>query len=166
MISAAQVLDDAFERIGDAVIAVVDGLTTEQLSHRPAADANSIGWLVWHLLRVQDDHVADAAGTEQVWVSDEWHQRFDLPFEPSATGYGQTPDEVASVVTTADLLEGYARAVTVATRGWVVGLTDHDLDRVVDDAWDPPVTLGVRLVSVVEDDLKHVGQAEYLKGLL
>ena len=28
------------------------------------------------------------------------------------------------------------------------------------------MTLGVRLVSVIGDDLQHVGQAAYVKGLL
>jgi hypothetical protein len=41
-----------------------------------------------------------------------------------------------------------------------------DLARTVDDRWDPPVTLGVRLVSIADDSLQHVGQAAYLRGLL
>ncbi len=45
-------------------------------------------------------------------------------------------------------------------------LTPDDLDRVVDRRWDPPVTLGVRLVSVADDCLQHAGQAAYLRGLL
>jgi hypothetical protein len=44
-------------------------------------------------------------------------------------------------------------------------VTPADLDRVVDKRWDPPVTLGVRLVSVVDDDAQHVGQAAYVRGL-
>ena len=95
----------------------------------------------------------------------EWHDRFDLPFDLEATGYGQSTDEVAAVTTTSELLAGYAEAVTPATRAWLADVTDADLDRVVDDSWDPPVTLGARLVSVVEDDLLHLGQAQYLRGL-
>jgi hypothetical protein len=163
---ATQLLDDAFGRIGEGVVSVVDGLSPDDLALRVAPDANPIGWLVWHLLRVQDDHVADAAGTEQVWTADGWADRFDLPFDPTATGYGQSADEVGSLTTTSELLVGYAEAVTVATRAWLTDLADDDLDRVVDDSWDPPVTLGVRLVSVIGDDLKHLGQAEYLAGLL
>jgi hypothetical protein len=163
--SAAEVLVDAFERIGDDVVDLVDGMTPADLVRRVAPGANTVAWLVWHLLRVQDDHVADAAGTEQVWFAGGWHDRFDLPFEPGATGYGQTPDEVSAVHTTSELLAGYAREVSAATRTFVSGLTDGDLDRVVDDSWDPPVTLAARLVSVIGDDLKHLGQAEYAKGL-
>jgi uncharacterized damage-inducible protein DinB len=163
---AARLLADAFTRIGDDAASVVDGLSPEQLARRVSPGANPIGWLVWHLLRVQDDHVADVAGTEQVWTADGWRDRFDLPYEAAATGYGQSADEVAALETTSELLAGYAAAVTAATQSWLTGLEDDDLDRVVDDAWDPPVTLGVRLVSVLGDDLKHLGQAEYVAGLL
>jgi uncharacterized damage-inducible protein DinB len=163
--TAADVLGDAFGRIGDGVVHLVDGMTPADLVRRIAPGANTVAWLVWHLLRVQDDHVADAAGTEQVWFSGGWHERFDLPFEPGATGYGQTPDEVSAVHTTSELLAGYAREVTAATQAFVQTLTDDDLDRIVDEGWDPPVTLGTRLVSVIGDDLKHLGQAEYAAGL-
>jgi hypothetical protein len=129
--------------------------------------ANSIGWLVWHLTRVQDDHVAELAGLEQAWTADGWYDRFALPFDSSATGYGQRPEQAAAVrVPSAGLLIDYHRAVFSRTRRYVAGLTGPDLARVVDESWDPPVTVGVRLVSVLSDDLQHAGQAAYLTGLL
>jgi hypothetical protein len=67
---------------------------------------------------------------------------------------------------TADLLLGYYNAVHDATLAYLSTVTAADLDRVVDTRWDPPVTLGVRLVSVVADDLQHAGQAEYIRGLV
>jgi uncharacterized damage-inducible protein DinB len=163
--TAAEVISDTFARIGEDVLTVLDGLSADDLGRRIAPGANTIGWLVWHLLRVQDDHVADAAGTEQVWTADGWQERFDLPFDPGATGYGQSRDDVASVRASSELLAGYAQAVTAATLTFVAGLTDDELGRVVDDGWDPPVTVAARLVSVIGDDLKHLGQAEYVKGL-
>jgi uncharacterized damage-inducible protein DinB len=164
--NVADLLADGFERIREEVHAAVEGLTPEQLSWRPGTGANSIAWLVWHLTRVQDDHVADAAGTEQVWVADGWSGRFELPFGDAETGYGQSPEDVAAVqVKSTDILSGYHDAVCARSKEYVAGLSGKDLDRVVDDAWDPPVTLGVRLVSVLSDDLQHVGQAAYLRGL-
>ncbi len=166
MSTATDVLATAFDNIADAVASAVDGLTPQQLAHRPAAEANSIAWLVWHLTRVQDDHVAEVAGREQVW-SGGWADRFGLPFAPAETGYGMSSDEVARVRdVTAEQLVGYHRDVAAATRDFLAGLSAEDLDRVVDRSWDPPVTLGVRLVSVVTDDLMHAGQASYLRGLL
>ncbi len=163
----AELLIDSFTRIREGVHAAVDGLGPDQLAHQPAEGANSIGWLVWHLVRVQDDHVADVAGLDQVWTSGPWHEDFGLPFDPSETGYGATPDQVAQVRgLSADQLTGYLDAVHARTVRWVQGLDPQDLDRVVDTRWDPPVTLGARLVSVVNDDQQHVGQAAYVRGLL
>jgi hypothetical protein len=165
--AGAGILVDAFGRIRDVVHEVLDGLTPEQAAYRLDDRANSIAWLVWHLTRIQDDHLAGVAGTGQVWTADGWQQRFRLPFPPSATGYGHRSDDVAKVrVPSVDLLGGYHDAVYARTVDYVAGLTDGDFARVVDDSWDPPVTLGVRLVSVVSDDLQHAGQAAFIRGLL
>jgi hypothetical protein len=165
--TSADLLVDAFGRIREEMHRVVDGLTAEQLAFRADPGANSIAWLVWHLTRIQDDHVADAAGTEQVWTSGGWVERFGLPLDPLATGYGHRSREVAAVrVESGDLLVGYYDAVHQQTIRYVRDLTDADLDRVVDEAWDPPVTLGVRLVSVIGDDLQHAGQAAFVRGLV
>jgi uncharacterized damage-inducible protein DinB len=164
--TSADVLIDAFGRIREVVHQVVDGLTPEQLQFRVDSRANSIAWLVWHLTRIQDDHVADVAKTEQVWTSEGWMERFALPFGPHATGYGHRTADVAVVrVESGDLLVGYYDAVHEQTVRYLEGLTDADLDRVVDESWDPPVTLGVRLVSVISDDLQHAGQAAFVRGV-
>ena len=164
--NSAQVLRDAFERVEGEVHAVLDDVNSEHLTARIGPDANSICWLVWHLTRIQDDHVADVAGTEQVYTASGFTARFALPFDDDATGYGHSSAEVAAVRAEAALLGEYFDAVHAATMKFVDGLTDADLDRVVDTRWDPPVTLGVRLVSVIADDLQHVGQAAYARGVL
>jgi uncharacterized damage-inducible protein DinB len=163
--ASATLLLDGFDRVSESVHAAVEGLSDDQLTFRAGPDANTIAWLVWHLTRIQDDHVAAAAGTDQQWTAAGWAGRFALPFDDKATGYGQSSDEVAAVRASADQLAGYHEAVHEATARFVEGLSDADLDRVVDSRWDPPVTLGVRLVSVITDDLQHVGQAAYVRGL-
>ena len=164
--TSADLLTDAFARIREEVHNAVDGLSKEQLAFRVNEDANSIAWLVWHLTRIQDDHVADVAGAEQVWTSRGWAERFALPFGRLATGYEHVSSEVAVVQASAELLTGYHDAVFEETSRYVRTLTDADLPRVVDESWDPPVTLAVRLVSVIADDLEHVGQAAFIRGLL
>jgi uncharacterized damage-inducible protein DinB len=159
-------LADMFDRIQEEVHAAVDGLDAADLAWRPDPGANSIAWLVWHLTRVQDDHVAEVAGRPQAWTEDGWYDRFDLPFGPADHGYGQSSEQVEAVrVESPKLLTGYHDAVHDRTVAYVGSLSDDDLDRVVDTNWDPPVTLGVRLVSVIADDLQHVGQAAYVAGL-
>ncbi|NDU77221.1 DUF664 domain-containing protein [Actinomadura sp. DSM 109109] len=164
--TSAELLTDAFDRIREVVHGAVGGLGGAELAHRPAEGANSIAWLVWHLTRIQDDHVAGVAGTEQVWTRDGWADRFGLPFDAADTGYGHAPDDVAAVRAEAADLLGYHDAVHDRTVRYVSALTDADLPRIVDRAWDPPVTLAVRLISVVSDDLQHAGQAAYVRGLL
>ena len=164
--TTADLLDDAFGRIREVAHQAVDGLSPDQLSRRPAAEANSIAWLIWHLTRITDDHVAGAAGAEQAWTAKGWAARFGLPFDVADTGYGHDSSQVGAVrVASGELLTGYFDAVFEQTVRYVTGLTDTDLDRIVDDRWDPPVTLGVRLVSVLADDLQHAGQAAYVRGL-
>jgi hypothetical protein len=162
---SAGVLLDAFGRIGDEVHAVLDDISPSQLTFQPADSANTVAWLIWHLTRIQDDHVAAAAGTEQVWLAGGWADRFALPFPVSATGYGQRSQDVIAVRAEVSSLRGYFDDVHLVTIGFVGALTDADLARIVDERWDPPVSLGVRLVSVVADDLQHVGQAAYVRGL-
>jgi hypothetical protein len=164
--NVADVLTDGFDRIREVVHEAADGLTAKQLAWQVQDGANSIAWLIWHLTRVQDDHIADVAGTEQVWTSGGWSDRFGLPFDDSATGYGHSAEEVAQVrVKSAKLLTDYYDAVHESSVKYLSGLSGSDLDVVIDEAWNPPVTLGVRLISVLSDDLQHAGQAAYLRGL-
>lgn len=165
--NSIEVLADAFGRVRETVHDVVDGLNAQQLGFRVDEDANSIAWLVWHLTRVQDDHIAGVAGTEQLWTARGWAERFDLPFPPASIGYGHDTDDVAAVrVDSPEPLIGYYDAVHEGTLGYLQGLSDTDLDRVVDTSWTPHVTLGVRLASVVNDDLQHAGQAAFIRGVV
>ena len=163
--SVSDLLVDGFGRVQEVVHQVLDGLTVEDLCFRADRQANSIGWLIWHLSRVQDDHIADAAGMDQVWLEG-WQQRAALPFAETEIGYGQDPAEVSKVRLPADFLSGYHDATHAQTISFVSGLRDADLAAVVDSRWDPPVTLGVRLISVISDDLQHAGQAAFIRGFV
>jgi uncharacterized damage-inducible protein DinB len=165
-VTTTDILLDAFERIRDEVHPAVSGLSEEELTYRPGGDSNSIAWLVWHLTRIQDDHISVVDGKEQVWTANGWVQRFALPLDPSDTGYGHGPEDVAAVVADADSLVDYYEDVHQKTLAFVSSLTDEDLARVIDDSWDPPVTMSIRLVSIIADDLQHVGQAAYVRGVL
>ncbi|MEU9311831.1 DUF664 domain-containing protein [Streptomyces sp. NPDC048256] len=164
---AKDILIDGYQRIREEVHAAVEGLDPDDLNARPAAGTNSIAWLVWHLTRVQDDHLADAFGLDQVWLAQDWEKRFGLDLPRQDTGYGHSDAKVEKVrVSDGGLLTGYYDAVHAQSLAALRALTAADLERVVDERWDPPVTLGVRLVSVLSDDLQHVGQAAYVRGLL
>jgi hypothetical protein len=163
--SVSELLVDGFGRIREVVHEVLGGLSVEDLTFRADQQANSIGWLIWHLTRVQDEQVAAAAGLDEVWPEG-WLQRAGLPFAPTEDGYGQDPRLVAEVRLPAEFLAGYHDATYAQTISFLGGLRDADLSRIVDRVWDPPVTLGVRLVSTLSDDLQHAGQAAFVRGLV
>ena len=163
----SDLLLEIYGRIPPLAEAAVGGLDADQLTWAPSPEANSIGWLVWHLTRVQDHHVAELLASDQLWVSGPWAKRCGLEPDPTNTGYGHHPDEVHSVrPENAGVLLDYLAAVDARTTVMLEGLSAADLDRVVDRRWVPPVTMGVRLVSIADDCLQHVGQAAYVRGLL
>lgn len=162
-----ELLTDAFTRIPRLVHASVEGLEPSQLRERLDPDANPVGWLVWHLTRVEDHHVSEIAGRPQAWVAEGWAERFGRPADPSDVGYGHTSEQVAGFDPIgADLLVEYHDRVAARTFEWLRDDDGADLDRVIDVRWDPPVTVGVRLVSVIGDCLQHVGQAAFVRGIL
>jgi uncharacterized damage-inducible protein DinB len=164
---ARDVLIEGLGRLPELVHTAVQGLTPEQLRKQPAGRGNSIAWLVWHLARVQDSHVAELLDEEQIYLTGDWAPLFGLKADPSDTGYGHSAEQVAAVAPAdAEVLFGYYGSVHGRTLRYLQGLSGEDLDRVVDENWDPPVTLGVRLVSVIDDDVQHAGQAAYVRGLL
>lgn len=160
---ARDLLIDSFTRVREMVVELTDDLTEEAATYRPGPQANSISWLLWHLTRIQDDHVAALARVEQAWPT--WRERFGLPFSDWDTGYGHTGEEVAAVRTTGDLLAAYHADVHALTMRYLESITADELTRVVDTQWDPPVTASVRLVSVLGDVYQHLGQAAYVDGL-
>ena len=162
---SSELLSEAYGRISAVVHSALDGASLEVLTYRVDPGANTMAWLIWHLTRVQDGHIAELVGEEQVWTVQGWVDRFGLPFEPEATGYRQSAGDVAAVRVEADLLAGYYDAVHTRTIEYLHTLTEADFARIVDTSWDPPVTLAARLVSILSDDLQHAGQASYVRGL-
>jgi hypothetical protein len=166
-VDVASLLIELYGRIPPLAERAVSGLSADQLAEPPGPGRNSVAWLVWHLARVQDSHIAELVPDEQLWTSGDWAERTGLPADPANTGYGHTPAQVATIrPPDGDVLLDYLAAVAARTDTLLAGLTPDDLDRIVDRRWNPPVTLGVRMVSVADDCLQHVGQAAYVRGLL
>ncbi len=163
----APLLLELYGRVPPLAADAIDGLPLSLLTEPPSAGINTIAWLIWHLTRVQDHHLSELLDQPQLWESGDWAAGVGLTPDPHNTGYGHGPAEVMAVrpQSAAALLE-YLQAVHNRTCGFLASRTAADLDRIVDRRWDPPVTMGVRLVSVADDCLQHVGQAAYAKGIL
>jgi hypothetical protein len=161
-------LIDGYERVLEMLEPALRGLSREDLDQQPHPDCNSMGWLTWHLTRVQDHHIADLMGEQQLWVKDGWYAKFGRSLDPADVGFGHSSEDVAAFRSPdVEMLLDYHRAVLERTKSYVGALPAEDLDRELDEPWFQPLpTVGVRLVSVMADDLEHAGQVAYLRGLL
>lgn len=160
-------LVELYGRIPPLARHAVEGVDPPRLVESPGPGTNTIAWLVWHVARVQDHHVGELLEADQLWVTEGWAARFGLEPDPHDNGYGHTAEQVAAVrPESPEALLGYLDAAHARTVAVLGTLTSPDLDRVVDRRWDPPVTLGVRLVSIADDGLQHVGQAAFVRGLV
>jgi hypothetical protein len=164
---AKDVVLDALERIRRTLRRTLEGLTLEEIHRQPRADTNSIAWLAWHLTRVQDNGISGLAGQEQAWISQGWHARFGMDPDPENEGFGHTPEQVAAFrAPSVQTLLDYHESVVERSKAYVAGLTPADFDRTLNEPeWQPLPTVGVRLVSILSDNLQHTGQAAYLRGL-
>jgi hypothetical protein len=165
--NGTDVLIDGLDRVRGGVHRLVDGLDPDELTYQPRPGANTIGWQVWHLTRGTDAQVADLDDTSQLWTTGGFAERLGFDPDPGDTGYGHTPEQAAAVrIDQMDLMLGYLDEVIARSVARLRRLSDEDLDRVVDRNWEPPVTEGVRWVSIIGDCLQHIGQANYVKGML
>lgn len=141
------------------------GLTPDELNAHPAGHPNSIAWLLWHTGREVDVQLSHLSGHAQQW--DAYRDRFDLGELGDSVGYGHSVEQAAQVkVTDQQLLIDYVDATFSSLVDYVSGLSESDFDEVIDQNWEPPVTRGVRLMSIIDDAAQHVGQAAYAAGAL
>ena len=163
-----ELIMDGYGRVLQILEEALDGLTQNDLNQQPHPDCNSMGWLTWHLTRVQDDHIADLMGEEQLWVNNGWHARFNRAPEPKDIGFGHSSEDVAAFRSPdVETLLEYHRTVLERSKRYIATLSTSDLDRELNEPWYQPLpTVGVRLVSIMSDNLQHAGQVAYLRGLL
>ena len=160
-------ISDGYERVLQFMGSVLKGLSEDDLNWQPRQDCNSIGWISWHLTRQQDAQIAILMGEKQLWIKDGWHAKFEQAPAPDDIGFGHTPEQVAEFKSPdVQTLLDYQRAVLDRSKRYFQTLSKTDLDRELDEPWFQPLpTVGVRLVSILEDSFLHCGQAAYLRGL-
>ena len=180
---ARELLRDGFDRVAQTVRSVTSGTDASVLLYQPDPQSNHAAWLIWHLTRVQDDHMADLAavlggapapspGTAhhipagQLWLEHGWAHRLALPYEEADTGFGHDAQQIRAFGNgDSGLLSAYHQAVHDRTLHILESLGSEDFERIVDTRWDPPVTVASRGVSVLNDTTQHAGQAAYVRGL-
>ena len=160
-----QLLIEVFERVSQMLEKALDGLTQDDLNCLPNPDCNSIGWLVWHLTRVQDSAISNLMDKEQCWIDDKWYSKFGRNPDPNDRGVGHSSEDVSNFKSpdSKTLLE-YYRIVFKHTKEYISKLSTDELGREIDNPRSPLV--GLRIAAITNDNLQHIGQIAYLRGLL
>jgi len=147
---------------------VLDGLSVEDLSRRPAPGANPIGWLCWHTVRSCDRFLGDVALGQQLWISQGWHTKFNRIPNFNDTGVGFTDDQVDALrIPDMKTLLEYEKAVARALSKYLGDLTEEELDREAPNSQIPGSSRPVhaRLLGIL-NNFQHVGQAGYVRGMI
>ncbi len=160
-------ITDGLERGHGIIRRALQNATPELMAYQPASGSNPVGWLAWHVTRVQDHHIAGLSGVGQAWIEDGWHERFGMAAESEDYGTGHTPEQMVGVGSPdAQLLLDYDDAVWARTTAYVGTLTAEELDRELDEPqYRPLPTVAVRLMSLIHHSAHHSGQIDYLRGL-
>ena len=164
--SAPELYLEAIRRSDGDLKRSLEDLSTEELRHQPAgAGSNPIGWLVWHLTRTRDNIVSSIAGEKSIWEREGWGARFSME--------GELPRFTPEDVNTFDpkdfaTLVGYFDSVAEQTAKVIGGLTDADMTREVASTVPgrPPQPVLGRLAVILNDNVQHIGQVAYLRGLI
>ncbi len=159
---------DGYDRIPQELEEILNELKKTDLDWQPKTECNSIGWTVWHLARVQDAQIAALMNEEQVYIKQKWYAKFNRPANPRDTGFGDTPQDVAGFKSPGtEVFLGYARSAVDQSKRYINSVSNTELDRVLDEPWfEPPPTVGVRLISILADGHQHIGEASYIRGIL
>jgi hypothetical protein len=113
-----------------------------------------------------DVQLAELTGGGQVW-NDDWAGRLGVERGADSFGFGDDESDVAGLrVEDTQCLHNYLATVVEALIAYTDDLSEAELDEVVDESWDPPTTRGVRIVSLIDDAVAHVGQAAYVRGIV
>jgi len=162
LVSIHQHLLDLFEE-------VLEGLTMDDLHKRPAPDANTIGWLLWHTTRSLDRTVGDVINGEQLWIKDKWYIKFGRSTDSNDTGWHHTFEEVGNFrIPDIQSLRDYFNAVIQMSIKYLENLSEEGLDQLFDNSLHPGTMIPVyqRIEGNIAEHFQHVGQAAYVRGLL
>lgn len=158
-------IEDALNKEHDFLMEAAKDLTPEELAWRPGPEANPIGWILWHMLRVEDMWVQFFAQHQpELWERDGWHQKFGLPTRDN--GFGHTAEQVANFpALDRDELLSYGGAVRSGTLEYLRGLTPQEFDAIPRER-RPDMSVALMFRQIIGELFQHQGHIAYIKGLL
>ncbi|PKB81373.1 MAG: hypothetical protein BZY88_06720 [SAR202 cluster bacterium Io17-Chloro-G9] len=155
---------DAFEKEQGFLLDAVQDLTPEELRWRAGPEANPIGWILWHMLRVEDMWFQFFIQRQtEIWDRDGWNEKFGLPTRDN--GFGHTQEQVADfpALDLQELLR-YGQAVRQGTLDYLKTLGPDDYSQVPREQ-RPEMSVGAVFRQVIGEVYQHQGHIAYLKGL-
>jgi hypothetical protein len=164
-----QFIEDSLDQEQKLLAEVVSDLTSEELAWRPGPEANPMGWILWHMLRVEDMWVQFFAQRQlELWEREGWHERFGLPTRDN--GFGHTTEQVAGfpALDLTTLLQ-YGEAVRAGTLEYLSSLGREAFQAMPradrPDVWWHALSVGAMFYQIIGELYQHLGQLAYLKGL-
>ena len=147
------------------------GLTQNEIKWRPNAEANSIGFILWHMLSGEDAFVQIVFKNKPLlWISDEWYRKLNMPEEPLPVGgWDATVEQVASfpVPELKGLLD-YGRAVRSETKSFLQNLSNEDFDQAChtpEGNPDSSQSIGDLMAILICEMSQHIGHIAFIRGL-
>ncbi len=158
-------LEESLKREHEARLKEAQDLTPPEMLWRPGPQANPIGWILWHVTRVEDFWIQFFIQQKlELWEREGWHQKFNLPTRDN--GFGHTPEQVAQFPAL-DLKELLANgdAVRQGTVEYLHTLSPDQFESVPRQR-RPEMTVGAVFLQITGEFYQHLGHIAYLKGLL
>ena len=155
----------ALDREQEFLLEAVNDLTPEEMAWRAGPEANPIGWILWHMLRVEDMWFQFFIQRNiEIWEREGWNEKFGLPTRDN--GFGHTQEQVAQfpALDLAELLN-YGQAVRAATLEYLKTLTPDDY-AIVPREQRPEMSIGAICSQIIGEVFQHQGHISYLKGLM
>ena len=154
------------DSIQQSVDNALKDLTEEDLNYQPGPESNSIGFTLWHQIRAEDSIINDMlANQPQEWITGKWYKKCNMSDDPQNSGFGYTPEQVASFVCpNLDILLDYGKAVRAGTKKYLDSLTPEKFDVEIEAPFGKMPVAGV-LSLLIGEIAQHTGQIGYVRGL-
>ena len=170
--NAIELFSFQFHRVQDYYLVTLKDIEPETMKWQPLKNANSVGFLLWHILRTWDSYLQFVDGSEQLYDQNNLSQKFGFATEGkgvggSGVGTGFTPEEAADVIPQPAPLNEYLTALAQRTRSYLSQASEKDLGREVQVPWWPaPSTVSGVLTHILAHSFMHLGEAQYIKGMV
>ena len=157
-------IEDAFNTEHEYLMDAIGDLTPDELMWKAGSEANHIGWILWHMIRVEDMWFQFFIQRHtEIWERDGWNEKFGLPTRDN--GFEHTQEQVNNfpAYELQEMLD-YGAAVRAETLSYLKSVTPDQMDIVPRDA-RPEMSVGRIFRQVIGEVYQHQGHIAYIKGL-